>query len=694
MSILKPLFFSAAAVLSTMAPALAYADEPAGQSSQLESVVVTARRITENVQNVPESFTVLTATTISDAGVQSVTDVASLVPNMIFNTTPVPGGDNFSIRGISMAQGAEAPVAFVVDGVEIADPLFINQELLDVASVQILRGPQGSLYGRNALAGAVIIDSQQPTNALAGSVKLRYGNGDERYGSVNFSGAFVPDELFFSLGASNNHYGGLIDNHDGGIKADSLNDSTYTGRLIFKPTSALTISSKISLSVLLDNVDTVEIVNAAQFQDYSHSYLNENAQPYSQQRLLDTSLKIDYDLGAFTATSITAYDKGQTDLSGDADFSPTPFLLQDTKRNVISRSEEIRLTSNESSTIKFVGGAFFQNRDTLNALLIPFDDGTGHPKVPTQYLIQSRDVGTSKSWALFGQSTFPVLARTDLTVGLRYDRDQRTSVDADFAGSAIAKTYDALQPKVSLEYHWTPETQTYATIARGFRSGGFNAFFSVGNPSRDYAQQTDLNYEIGFKGTFFNRTLSVDAAVFHTDVNNQQLFFINTNPPSQNVTTIDKTSINGGEVEVALLVFAGLHVNASIGIISSKIDQFSFAPTSVGESVPLAPTYSAVLSTDYTHPIGEGWVFSGYAGFNRRGPTYWDALNKLSTPARDLLDLRLSFQHGGLFITPWAKNLLNDQFPLGAGANSFGPGLHSRFLSEPRTYGIEVGTKF
>src|SRR5258706_10653033 len=147
MSILKPVLFSAAAVLSTTAPPLAYADEPAGQPSQLESVVVTARRVTENVQNVPESLTVLTPTTISDAGILSVTDVASLVPNMIFNTTPVPGGDNFSIRGISMAQGAEAPVAFVVDGVEIADPLFINEELLNVASVQILRGPQGSLYG-------------------------------------------------------------------------------------------------------------------------------------------------------------------------------------------------------------------------------------------------------------------------------------------------------------------------------------------------------------------------------------------------------------------------------------------------------------------------------------------------------------------------------------------------------------------
>jgi iron complex outermembrane recepter protein len=684
----------AAAVLTTVIPVVSEADETSATSSQLESIVVTARRVTENVQNVPESMTVLTAATIAAAGIANVNDVAALTPNMIFDTTPVPGGYNFAVRGISMAQGAEAPVAFVVDGVEVPDPLFLNEELLDIDKIQILRGPQGSLYGRNALSGAIIIDTRQPTNDFAGSAKLRYGNGDERYGNVMLSGAIVPDKVLATLGASKNRFGGLINNNFLGVKADSLDDTTFTGRLVFKPTAALTISFKANLSVLLDNVNTIEIVNHAQFADDGHSYLSENAQPYTQQRLLDTSIKVDYDLGPFTATSITAYNSGKTDLSGDADFTPKPFLLQDTKRNVTSRSEEVRLTSNESSIVKWVAGAFFQNRDTLNALLIPFDNGFAQPVVPTTYLIQSRDQGTSRSWAVFGQSTFTVLPATDLTLGLRYDRDDRTSVDADFPGSAISKSFDALQPKVSLEYHWTPDWQSYATVARGFRSGGFNAFFSVGNPSRDYAQQTDLNYEVGFKGTFFNRTLSIDGAVYHTDVDNQQLFFINTNPPSQNVTSINRTSINGAELEVAAQVATGFHINVGIGIASSRIDRFNLSPTAVGERVPLAPIYSALVSADYSHEISNGWVFSAYTSLSRRGPIYWDALNTLSTPPKDLLDLRLTLQHGGYFITPFAKNLLNQQYPNGASANAFGPDRNGRFISEPRTYGIEVGGKF
>jgi iron complex outermembrane receptor protein len=646
------------------------------------------------VQNVPESMTVLTAATIAEAGITSVTDVANLVPNMIFNTTPIPGGDNFTVRGISMAQGAEAPVVFVVDGVEVPDPLFINEELLDIAKIQVLRGPQGSLYGRNALAGAIIIDTQQPSNDFSGSVKLRYGNGNERYASAILSGGIVPDQLLASLAASTHHFGGLIVNHFNGVKADRLEDNTYTGRLVYKPTDALTISVRANLTVLLDNVDTTEIVNHSQFENYSQSYLNENAQPYTQQRLLDTSVKIDYDFGSFTGTSITAYNSGKTDLSGDADFSPKPILRQDTKRNVISRSEEIRLASNESSSVKWVAGGFFQNRDTLNALLIPFDNGLGQPTVPPNYLIQSRDEGTSKSWALFGQSTFTVLPATELTLGLRYDRDERTSVDADVPGSAIAKNFDAVQPKISLEYHWTSEMQSYATVASGFRSGGFNAYFSVGNPSRAYAQQTGLNYELGFKGTFFNRTLSIDGAVYHTDVHDQQLFFINTNPPSQNITTIDRTSINGGELEIAAQLAPGFHITAGVGITNARIDRFALTPSAVGETVPLSPTYTATLSADYLYLIGNGWAFAPYVAINRRGPIWWDALNTLSTPPRDLLDLRLPFRSDHFFVTPYAKNLLSDQYPLGASVNAFGPDQNGRFLSEPRTYGIEVGAKF
>src|SRR5262249_10937539 len=152
-------------------------------------------------------------------------------------------------------------------------------------------------------------------------------------------------------------------------------------------------------------------------------------------------------------------------------------------------------------------------------------------------------------------------------------------------------------------------------VARGFRSGGFNAFFSVGNPSRDYREQIDFNYEVGFKGTFFNRTLSIDGAVYHTDVNHQQLFFINTNPPSQNITSIDKSAIDGGELEIAAQPAAGLRIAIGAGVAHSRIKRFGLSPEAVDDTVPLVPEYSATFSINYTHGIGAtGWDFAPYIG--------------------------------------------------------------------------------
>ncbi|HWG71928.1 MAG TPA: TonB-dependent receptor [Steroidobacteraceae bacterium] len=673
-------------------PPVAAAAAASETSGQLEEVTVTARKISENVENVPESMTVLTQGTIESAGISNVVDIVNLTPNFIFDAQPTPGAFQFTVRGISMAQGGEAPVAFVVDGVEVPDPVFIDEELLNVAQIQVLRGPQGSLYGRNALAGAIIIDTQQPTDQPKGSVKARFGNGDERYFNGVLSGPIAGDVLTGSLAISSHHFGGLIENNFLHETADSLEDKAFFGRLVYKPTDALTISARVNLITKTDRVNTAEIVSRDQFSDYSQSFISENVAPVARQRLLDTSVKIDDDMGFATLTSITAYNSAHTNLSGDGDFTPAPILLQNVTRNVFSRSEELRLAASPASAVKWVVGAFFQNRDVLNALVIPFDDGTGKPN--GSFALASHDDGTSKSYAGFGQATTEVLPKTDLTLGLRYDSDKRTSSDANFAGSGAAKTFSATQPKVSLEYHWTSDFQTYLSAAKGFRSGGFNAFFSVGTPTRDYGEQIDKNYEFGFKGRFLDRRLSVDGAFYHTDVDNQQLFFINANPPSQNVTTIDKAKINGGELEIAAEIAQGFQLSAGMGLADSKIVRFALSPDAEGKTVPLSPTYTAQIGASYSHPLPNGWTLASYANIHRRGPIYWDSLNTLSTQPRDALDLRISLQSEHFFITPFGRNLLNEQYPTSALVDGFGPGRIGRFMSEPRTYGVELGTKF
>lgn len=682
---------SVAAILSPALTCAASAGEEA--SVGLEEIIVTARKVSEDVKNVPESITVLTQSVIESAGIANVNDIVTRTPNFDFEAQPTPGAYQFTVRGVSMAQGGEAPVAFVVDGVEVPDPLFINQELLNIAQIQVLRGPQGSLYGRNALAGAIIIDTRQPTNELTGSVKARFGNGAEQYFNGVLSGPIAGDTLSGTAAVSVHHFAGLIENNFLHQKADKMDDKTYLGRLVWKPTDGLTVAARVNLLTETDRVPTAEALTRDQFLDYDHSYLSENSQPIARQRLFDASLKVDYELGFATLTSITGYNSGKTNLFGDADFSPTPFLLQDLDRNVFSRSEELRLASS-AQQVKWVLGGFFQNRDTLNALDIPFDDGNGAPIPGGGFLISSHDEGSSKSWAVFGQGTVTLLPRTDLTLGLRYDADKRSSEDSAAPGSAIAKTFSATQPKASLEYHWTDNFQSYVSAAKGFRSGGFNAFFSVGTPSRDYGQQVNKNYELGFKGVFFDRRLSIDGSVYHTDVSNQQLFFVNSNPPSQNVTTIDRVKINGGELEIAAEVARGLQLTAAAGVADAKIDSFRLNPANQGNRSPLSPSYTARFGINYTIPLSRGWDIVAYGNINRRGPIEWDTANTLSTGPRDDLDLRISLQSDHIFVTPYGKNLLNEAYPIYASVNGFGPGIHGRSISEGRLYGVEFGVRF
>ena len=637
---------------------------------------------------------VLTAATLAHSGAANITDVANLVPSLTFDPQATPGALNLSIRGVSMAQGAEAPLAFVIDGVPVPDPIYMNQSLLNITQVEVLRGPQGSLYGRNALAGVIILESQQPTNDFHGGILGRYGNGNDRYVQADLSGAIVPDKLLFSVAGNYDRFDGLRSNTFLNKKWDSRRDYDLRGRLIYKATDNLTFDLRITHSKDVDGQEGIEIVTPAQFDDFSRSYMAVNSPLVSRIRLTDYSLKVDWDLGGATLTSISDLNRARSILTGDADFTPNPILYQITTRNVNAWSQELRLASNSgpADRLKWLVGGFYQDRKTLNGLVVPFDDGQGQPS--SNVVINSQDHGRSKSWAVFGQATYKVTDALDLTGGARYDSDKRSSVDAAVPGSRIGETFSEFQPKATLAYHFSPNSQVYATYSRGFRSGGFNAFFSVGGFNREYKPQVNDNYEIGGKIAALGGKVFLSASLYHTKQKNQQLFFINANPPSQNIVTIDKSHVNGGELEVTARLARNFNLNANVGVADTTIDRFTPQPSAKGNHAPIAPLYTVGANVDYTIDLDDKNKLVAYLGWNRRGKTYWDTANTTATPAKDIVDARLAFEHDGWKITGFVRNLLNRQYPVQALVDAFGPGLHGRAISLPRTYGVEAGYRF
>lgn len=379
---------------------------------------------------------------------------------------------------------------------------------------------------------------KQPTNEYEGKLKLSYGNSNTVYGQFSFSGPVVEDKVLFRVSGSHKRSDGFVKNVALDTFADRIRDTYLHGLILFDMTENISLDLRANYGYNDNgNLSAEGFVTRAQFDDFDPGFIKLNADTFTIREMYDFSAKLNIEGEYLTLTSITSYSNVMTDLEGDADFTPLPIVLQDVESSIKAITQELRLSSSSDSDFRWLVGVFYQDRDVDKSLNIPFDDGTGHP-LPA--LAQSAlDFGTSKSWAVFGSASYDITPELELTFGLRYDSDKRTSVDANIPGSDAARKFTSTQPKVQLKYQLRPDLNIYATYGRGFRSGGFNAFVSIAE-DRAYAGETADNYEVGIKGSMAGGKVSFSASAFRIDFNNQQFFFVSVNPPTQNIQNIEK----------------------------------------------------------------------------------------------------------------------------------------------------------
>jgi iron complex outermembrane receptor protein len=676
------------AVSQTAAPALR---ETAPAEQEPATVVVSARKRDEALIEVPDSITVFSGEDVERRGIENVRDFSNLTPNLQFAQTSGQDRPTINVRGIAQAQGAEMPIAFVVDGVQAAHSTFISQDLLDIERIEVLRGPQGSLYGRNAIGGAINIVTKQPTNEFHGMARASYGTANETRLTGSIAGPIVEDQLLLRLTAAYNESDGQIRNVFLGTRADGYDEYYVRGLLVYKATDDLSIDLRASY---VDNDAgslTAEMVPHPAFDEFDPGFLRRSVDTISERALTEVSAKLDYDFDAFTLTSITGHSSADTLLFGDADFSPAPAVLQNVDLDVDAFTQEIRLTSNASGAFRWLVGAFYQDRDTTNFLQVPFDDGTGRPR--STFAVRSLDVQKSESWAVFGSASYDVTSDLELTLGLRYDDDRKSSVDELVPGSAAAATFSKLQPKVQLSYSITPGTNVYATFGSGYRSGGFNAFRSAA-VSRLYDAETAKNYEIGIKGELPVAQATWSMAAFRLDYDDQQFFFITVNPPTQNIENIDKTRIMGAELELAARPLERLDVTIGLGLIDPEVKEYATLPSAVGNRSPHSTEYTFSAAAQYSVALAASYELRAYANYRRTGRKYWDVQNTLANPPKDFVDLRLFAESERWSAGVFVENLTNTQYADAGVADQFGPGIALRVPSERRRVGAEVRYKF
>ncbi|MBS0579428.1 MAG: TonB-dependent receptor [Proteobacteria bacterium] len=741
------MFTSMRRLVAVLAAALGIvvAAEPvlAQSESGLEEVVVTARKREESSLNAPASIDVFNQQTIEAAGIQSPADFIALVPNMQLVQTQNAGTSFVVLRGISQARNSEPSVAVLVDGVLETNPAEFNRELYDLKQIEVLKGPQGALYGRNAIAGAIIIQTADMSDHLEVRSKLGYGNGNSILAQVAVGDAMNDAKtLKYRASFSYTDTDGFLENVYLHQKADPARD--YSGRLRFLWNASDAVTADLRLSA--DRLETRAFYFVIPRADESNPFstfttppdANNTSSPIQvnntgedNRDLRDAALKLDFKTGGGTITSISAYDYTKEIATGDAyDFRPRLnsifYALYGTDFNqsqyltVKSYSQELRFTANPLGNFTWNAGAYYIHTDRFISTGNMADTGAGvfpvyeEPRIggdnpSTTFLADSQK---QDAWALFGDATYEFTRQWELDAALRYDEDTRKNttdtptewlpVDPQgghygaYQGLERKNTWDKLQPKGTLRYKPADNLTFYGGWSRGFRSGGFNQT-GVGAAAEnsvpriygvhdEFQAETADTWEVGFKGDFMDRRLSVTAALFDTKSTNGYFFVFIASNSTQNLGNLDAT-YKGGEIAINLRPIDNLLLYAAYGYTDSHIDHME-DPSVVGNQAPLVTRDTVNAGAQYTQPLGNGMSIVGRVDYQGLGRTWWDPYNVTSRDPVNLIDARLGLQGANWNVTAWSKNLTDQKYNA-----EFSPG---GFLwrALPRQYGVEVGYKF
>ena len=722
------------AVMLGALPASAQSSEEAASSDTgvedgmvLEEITVISRRRAESLQDVPAAVNAFSAQAIEDAGIEKAADFINLTPNVTLVETQNAGNAFIVIRGISQARNSEPSVAVWVDGVQQVNPAQFNQELFDIEQIEVLKGPQGGLYGRNAIGGAMVISTKQPTDEFEGSVKVGVEEGPGYRVQGSISGPVgSSDTLKYRLAASYYDTEGLIPNPYLGEDADPYEDVAVRGRLIWEPSENWSVDLRGSWSQLRTQALYFNIVSDVN--DVSLPVRVNNA-GQNDRDMYTLSMKITHDSEAGTFTSITSYDSLEEILTGDAfDFLPIEESLfyslfgvdfnQSQFLDVSAWSQEFRFTSPSDQRFRYIVGGYMIGTDRYISTGNMLDFGEGvfpvyrepstNPLNPQySFLADEQD---NFAWSLFGNVSYDISEQLEVDMSLRYDEDKReqtTLTPTEYlpnvpgfpegeTGEVRERTWDKLQPKVTLRYEPSENLSLYAGYSTGFRSGGFNqtgvgavAFANGIVGVQDiFEAEVAETFEIGAKAQLFDRRLKLNLSAYTTKSENSYFFVFLAANSTQNLGNVPEVRLNGFEAEAIMRPVDGLDINFGFGYTDSEIKEFSDASV-IGNEAPLISRYTLNLGAQYTHEFGESGIMAVFRGDYRRiGKTWWDVPNSTVRDPIDLFDARVSLEWDGWSLTAWGKNLFNKKYNA-----EFSPGGFV-FKAKPRRVGVELKKKF
>lgn len=692
--------------LALFSPAYAQESNEAELDEGIETIVVSARGRTESIQSVPDSVTAFSADMIENSRITNFRDVANMTPNLSQLDNFRPGIARITIRGLITPQVGDPPIAFVVDGVTAPDLEFINQDLVDIERIEVMRGAQGALYGRGAVGGAVIVTTKQPIEDLEGSVKGSYGNGN----SYNLSGVVSgslneADTAYFRVGGYSKSTDGLIDNEFLNDEADNLEEESVFAQLQFEMFDDTSLNLRGRFTTSTAGFAYYQGVSEESKDDYDID-TSQNVKNNDERDVYELSAKLtqEYDLGTFDF--ITAYSSSENEHFYDGDYSADPTFIDEPDFfrapfateglfDIESLTIETRFTSHSDQSFRWAVSAFYQDRDKDNEINF-YDDFFGdiplsRKDFPTDNIyLTIADKNSSKAWAVAGQVNYDVTDNLELTGALRYDEDERESYDPRFKDDTYATdTYSQLQPKVTVAYQVNKDFLLYTGYSKGFRSGGFNE--PAPGINRTFDQEVSDSYEAGFKSTLLDNRLTINTALFAIDQSDAQITQFNVDTFTLENLAIDDVEIRGVELEVAYAATENLDIRFSAGLIDSEIVAFEERPELEGQSQIYVSDYNYALAVNHYFDLNSDWAIISRASVQITGPQAFDIeIPDVESESATFVNAGLGLKSENFTVQVYADNLtdersIEDIFLYGDGVTDL-----ARQPNKPRSYGVEV----
>jgi iron complex outermembrane receptor protein len=694
---------TAASVVPSIAAAEAAAPTAGSEAVGLEEIVVTAQKRDERLQEVPLTVSALTGAQLERAGVTSSRDLTLLAPGLVMSQQILVAQP--ALRGVSgrgIGPGDEGTVPIYIDGVYQPVSHANSFKLSSVQRIEVLKGPQGTLFGRNAVGGAINIITRDPGTTFEGHVAASYARFNERQGELYLAGPLTE-----TVGASLSMYAsaddGYIDDLLRNRKSNPASNESIRGKVRWNIDADTELKLTANYTHVIDasGVAVHPLKGVTSGVNFNPRIIAGKYETASNQRQTSTyhtegtSLQFERNFEAFTLTSLASFQYTESTTTLDTDQSPRPSSFSIIGTRDQTYTGEVRAVSNTDGPFHWIGGVFYYNSKSCYC-----DLNTNGTII--------RATQGADAYALFGEITFDFTDRFSLTGGLRYSDEKRT-IETFRNGLLIGRaeaSFDNISPRVSAIYKFSETARVYFTFSEGFKSGVYNPA-QTALPLRAVRPEVLTAYEIGVK-TEPSRRAHINVSAFYYDYQDLQ---VSSRDTATNLTFLQNAAaaeIYGGEIQIDLAPTRAWNVSAGLAYTHAEFTEFPGANVLVnlpdksgnsstfldvsGFAVPKSPELTVSLRTDYTIPLSSGSVTLA-ANAYYSSEFFWDFNNRLRTGAFTTLNLQASWNAPGdkLKLTAFLENVTNNSRPL---TRTSGALSDNGSEVRPRAFGVRAAYDF